>query len=99
MLRAGAIWQIRRTGKIWPVRLVMWQTRINFVRGVTACSKRRKRSSMDGGGTGKEMETAEHTFQFGFGNARAAVLDAHHDEAIVELQGPRPGHSQIRTET
>ena len=33
----------------------MWQTWITLVRGVTAASKRRARSSRDGGGTGKAI--------------------------------------------
>ena len=40
ILRAWAIAQMRLIGKIWPVRLVMWQTRISLVLGVTALSKR-----------------------------------------------------------
>ena len=34
MPRACAMSQMRRTGKIWPVRLVMWHSRISLVCGV-----------------------------------------------------------------
>src|SRR5260221_10110141 len=53
MPRARPIWQIFFTGKICPVRFVMWQMWITLVRGVIACSMRLARSSCEGGGTGK----------------------------------------------
>jgi hypothetical protein len=46
--------QISLTGKIWPVRFVMWQTWITRVFGVIAALNRSTRSVMLGGGTGKE---------------------------------------------
>ncbi len=53
--RSRAIRQIRFTGKTWPVRFVMWHTRMTFVRGVTASSNRSARTSRLGGGKGKEI--------------------------------------------
>ena len=53
MPRARAMRQISRVGKIWPVRLVIWQSRITFVRGVTAFSNMSARYCWLGGGTGK----------------------------------------------
>ena len=53
MPRARAIWQILFTGKIWPVRLVMWQMWITLVCGVMFSSIRFARKSRLGGGTGK----------------------------------------------
>jgi hypothetical protein len=36
----AAIWQICLTGKIWPVRLAMWQMWITFVLAVMFSSRR-----------------------------------------------------------
>ena len=55
MPRARAIAQIAFIGKIWPVRFVMWQKWMIFVRGVMACSNRCARSAMLGGGTGNAI--------------------------------------------
>ena len=42
-----------RTGRIWPVRLVMWVTSMTRVFGVIAARKRATTSAGDFGGTGK----------------------------------------------
>ena len=44
-----------RTGRIWPVRFVMWVTSMTRVRGVMARRKRSTTSAAEGGGTGKEI--------------------------------------------
>jgi hypothetical protein len=53
--RRRASSQIRLTGKIWPVRLVMWQKCSTRVDGPIALSSRSARSSIDFGGTGNEI--------------------------------------------
>ena len=53
--RRRASSQICFTGKICPVRFVMWQKCSTFVAGVIAPSSRVARSSIDGGGTGNEI--------------------------------------------
>ena len=52
---ARAASQIFFTGKICPVRLVMWQKCRTFVFGPIAEINRSARASSDGGGTGNEI--------------------------------------------
>ena len=47
--------QMSRTGKSWPVRFVMWQMWMTFVRGVIAASIRFVRSLRSVVGTGNEI--------------------------------------------
>jgi hypothetical protein len=47
--------QIGRTGKMWPVRFVMWLTCSTFVRGVIARVNRSTKSCWLSGGTGNEI--------------------------------------------